>query len=562
MSILRVVLIIISLLLLLRFLFNRLYHQNKNNILPPPPTPTGSFLTGNLSEVLAAVRQNRQHLLFNSYARQYGEIVRVRSGIFTQYFINSDNAVKELFDRNSAFTSQRPRWIASSEQICGNLNVLLLNADTPRWKHQRKVTHNYLTSVQRADAGLPFLHFEAAKFLAEMAGENDISSVSGWKLYRRILRYTYSTFASQTFGMDIPFEDDQVIADIHETGLAQILQTLPGANIIDVLPWLDHLPLAFKPWERRNRTRFARDTAFVKEKLDRIRNLRARGVTSDAFLPLIESETKGGEFEGGIDEAAYLSLMLVVGAADTSAVSTWSFIEAMLLYPEVQSKARKLILEVVGDRMPVYEDLESIPYVRCLMKETWRWRPPVALGHPHITTKELTYKGMRIPAGSQIHLNAYAIQHDPIRHSDPDNFVPERYAHDHGNTMQSINAKDVRDRDHFAFGAGRRICPGYHVAERSLAVAIMRILWAFEILPSKDAVLPLDPLNFEGDMMPGIADKRMPVCFRLVDEHRRKDIRREFEQVEMGRRSMEPLVDRRTGLGAFERLSFVNQHDQ
>ena len=531
--------------------------RKKRSQLPLPPSPPGNILTGSLSDVLAAVSKNQQHLLFNRWAREHGEIIRVRSGPFVQYFINSDKAVKEIFDKQSAFTAQRPRWIASNEQICNWHNVLLLNGDHPRWKHQRKVTHNYLTSVPRADAGLPFLHFESVKMLYQMASERDPGELSGGKVFRRLLRYTYSTFASQTFGMDIPDDDDQVIPDIHETGLAQILQTLPGANMVDILTFLDKLPLPLKPWERENRARFERDIRFAKEKLDRIKKLRAHGSTNDAFLPLIEAEDKGGEFSGGIDEAAYLALMLVIGAADTSAMSTWSFMEAMLLYPEVQKKAREAIVSVVDSRIPRYEDLEQIPYVRCLMKETWRWRPPVALGHPHITTKELVYEGMRIPAGAQIHLNAYAVQHDPARHHNPDDFIPERFQSDHTTTMQSINAKDVSERDHFAFGAGRRICPGYHVAERSLAVSIMRILWAFELVPSADAKLPLDPLDFEGQAMPGNPDKRMPVSLRLISEERRQDVRIAYTDAVSGRTQLEPLVVKETGQGSFERLPFV-----
>lgn len=97
-----------------------------------------------------------------------------------------------------------------------------------------------------------------------------------------------------------------------------------------------------------------------------------------------------------------------------------------MLFPDVQEKARKEIGrppslsndlffprliwsvdKVVPDRLPEYADLERIPYVRCLMKETWRWRPPVALGHPHCTTRELEYEGYRIPAGARLHINAW-----------------------------------------------------------------------------------------------------------------------------------------------------------
>lgn len=103
----------------------------------------------------------------------------------------------------------------------------------------------------------------------------------------------------------------------------------------------------------------------------------------------------------------------------------------------------------------------------------------------------MEYKGVRIPKGAEIHLNAYAIGHDETRHHAPDDFVPERYEHDTTTSIQSMNLADASKRDHFAFGSGRRACPGYHLAERSLSVAIMRILWAFEICPSTDAKQPL-----------------------------------------------------------------------
>lgn len=45
----------------------------------------------------------------------------------------------------------------------------------------------------------------------------------------------------------------------------------------------------------------------------------------------------------------------------------------------------------------------------------------------------------------------------------------------------SINASDPKSRDHFSYGAGRRVCPGVHVAERSLFINIARVLWGFNL---------------------------------------------------------------------------------
>ncbi|KAJ5631592.1 cytochrome P450 [Penicillium longicatenatum] len=390
------------------------------------------------------------------------------------------------------------------------MNVLLLNASEPRWKNQRRIIHSCMTSVPKADAGLEFLHFESAKFLNEIASAGQKEKSSS-KLWDSLSRYTYSTFASQVFGMEIPDTNNPVIGYIHETGLAQILGTLPGSHIVDVLPFLDMLPIFLKPWEQSSRARFRRDLEWSMKHLNRVEDPTStdRGISQESFLrTLIQNSNKFGV---ELEEAAYLSLMVVMAAADTSQMSTWSFLEAMLQFPDVQKKAQKEIDDVAGDRIPVFEDLDSIPYVRCIMKEVWRWRPPVALGHPHVTTKELEYGGYRIPKGSRIHINAWAIGHDANRHKDPERFWPERYSHDKTTTMESINSPDVTQRDHFAFGSGRRVCPGYHVAERSLGVSIMRILWAFDIKPSSTAKLPLDPSKYRGQP-PGNPNSDLPVA--------------------------------------------------
>jgi len=50
-----------------------------------------------------------------------------------------------------------------------------------------------------------------------------------------------------------------------------------------------------------------------------------------------------------------------------------------------------------------------------------------------------------------------------------------------------INIADPNDRDHFSYGAGRRVCPGVHVAEKSLYLNIARVLWAFNISKKVDS---------------------------------------------------------------------------
>ena len=59
----------------------------------------------------------------------------------------------------------------------------------------------------------------------------------------------------------------------------------------------------------------------------------------------------------------------------------------------------------------------------------------------------------------------------------------------------------------------RRICPGMHVAEKELWLAVSRLLWCFEIRPLPDEPICLDEWEGESGRTP------MPFKIRLEPRH-------------------------------------------
>ncbi|KAI0085385.1 cytochrome P450 [Irpex rosettiformis] len=83
---------------------------------------------------------------------------------------------------------------------------------------------------------------------------------------------------------------------------------------------------------------------------------------------------------------------------------------------------------VVGtDRLPTWEDRESLEYLECVFREVLRCTSPAPLGIPHATAKEDIYKGYLIPKGSMVIVNIWGMLHNSDIYPDPDKFVPERY---------------------------------------------------------------------------------------------------------------------------------------
>jgi hypothetical protein len=106
--------------------------------------------------------------------------------------------------------------------------------------------------------------------------------------------------------------------------------------------------------------------------------------------------------------------------------------------------------------------------------------PTDILGVPHAVTRDDEYLGYKIPKGAGVMWNVWAVHMDPKRHPEPRRFDPARYINDTQTAAEAANNPDASKRDHFVFGAGRRLCQGMHIGERSLFLAMSRLLWAFE----------------------------------------------------------------------------------
>lgn len=175
--------------------------------------------------------------------------------------------------------------------------------------------------------------------------------------------------------------------------------------------------------------------------------------------------------------------MIEAGSESTSS-ALYSCVKYLAMSPRAQERAGEELSRVVGDaRSPSFADYERLPYIRAIAKETVRLRPIAPVSPPHYTTADVAYKGYLIPRGSCVSIGTYAIHYDASLHADPESFRPERYLGHPLTAGEYAAAPDPYARDHFTFGAGRRICAGVYVAEDSMFIMLAKLLWAFRIRP-------------------------------------------------------------------------------
>lgn len=173
-------------------------------------------------------------------------------------------------------------------------------------------------------------------------------------------------------------------------------------------------------------------------------------------------------------ERSYLIGILYEAGSDTTTMALQSFIVATVSYPNVMQDVQKQLDDVVGDKMPMFEDRPHLAVIDAAAKETLRWRPVSAGGIPHAVTQDDEYMGLHIPAGSTVISNHWACNLDAeVYGENVLDFRPSRYL-------------DNPDLPLASFGYGRRVCTGQHIAMNSLYINIARVLWAFTVEPATD----------------------------------------------------------------------------
>ncbi|KAF8869911.1 cytochrome P450, partial [Infundibulicybe gibba] len=151
----------------------------------------------------------------------------------------------------------------------------------------------------------------------------------------------------------------------------------------------------------------------------------------------------------------------------------------MAISPDVQRRAQNEIDSVIGnDRLPEPGDRPSLPYVEAVYREVMRWRPVLPLGLPHTSTEDDIYRDFFIPKGQLLTCDR-AMNHNEDIYQNPDRFQPERYFDSPG----KLNNDDTV----LAFGFGRRVCVGRHLASSSVWLIIASVLATLNIAKAKDS---------------------------------------------------------------------------
>ncbi|KAJ0420839.1 cytochrome P450 [Aspergillus carlsbadensis] len=418
-------------------------------VLPLPPAPTRLPLLGNLHQFPASDLWGT----YKKWHKAYGPIMGLVYGQRTVISIGSHAVAKDLLEKRSNIYSSRPDFVVA-KAFSNDANSALIAYDE-RWK----VHHSLLSAFMNARMATKY------QFLQNIESKqalHDLMLVQGADWMQVFHRYTISVTYTLAYGERISELYDQriqFIDDLTETISSNVEK--PKNLVADCFPVLRTLPSGLMRWKSKGR--IYHDSA-----MDFFLKNHSGALEKEGWNWVKESQISEDAKKLDREEVIYLIGVLIEAGGSTMKTFEF-FVMASVLFPEKVRRVQEELDRVVGSsRLPTWDDSPNLPYLHAFIKEVQRWRPIFPFGVPHSNLKEDTYEGYRIPKGSVVLANHWAMDSDHQVFENADDFVPERW-------MENEKLPFL------AFGYGKRVCPGQHIAKRSLFIVISRVLWAYNI---------------------------------------------------------------------------------
>ncbi|KAF8600720.1 cytochrome P450 [Ceratobasidium sp. AG-I] len=458
-----------------------IFHKSRQpkSSVPLPPGPKHSFLFGSAFEVRKA---EAYWLKFSEFNAQYGPIITIRMILRRFIIIDDPQIISELFEKRAAKYSDRHH--NQMAKLMGWDSDVVFTQYGPTLKYYRTLLHRALNNRVALDY-IPLQEQEVRKYLRRLAEEPN-------NFMDHIHLLAAGIAIRIAYGYRVDSYQDPFVQTAEGVMSAFSDALAPGRWPVEMFPPLRYLPdwfpfIKFKKqvaeWKKIDRAHRDRPFAYVEEQM-------AKGIAEVCFTSkLLQNEDGSPADDETKQRIKMVAASLYAAGSDTTVSVVQSFFLAMTLYPNVQAKAQAEIKEYFKEhsinsnspRLITPAERPNLPYTSALVRELLRWHPVITMvaHRSSDVDDEIVIPGgntYRIPARTLILANIWRMLHNPDLFPEPERFMPERYLRE--NLPQELET--------CAFGYGRRLCPGMHIAQQSMWISISNTLASFSIKKSGD----------------------------------------------------------------------------
>ncbi|KAJ3929934.1 MAG: cytochrome P450 [Lentinula lateritia] len=480
-----------------------------------PGPKSNSFILGHVCELL----QNQVGLTDFEWRENYGDVVRFKGSFGSDYLMISDpKALQRIFRTSGYRWRKTPQRREFSRLVAGKG---LAWADGDVHKRQRKIMLPGF-SAPEAKHLLPFFSSCAAALcsrwtdiLSASSEQCQVFNVADW-----ISRATLDAIGQAAFDYDFGATNNQ------DTELSKHYQNLmiktfgtPSKTALLMLDLSRYIPLSVMEFLDNHNPRFSlihrvNNLAHVTAKylVDMKSGLLLEGKNKKDIMSLLavkanKEASQNPKLQLSEEELLAQMRVLLFAGHETSGTSLTFALFELVRNPALQTRLRKEIRNTErkvaerGDVEVTAQDLESMPFLNAVVKETLRFHPVAVhlfrvaveddvlpLMKPIVATTGEILQEVVVPKGTRIvgSISAYN-RHEDVFGSDAFTFNPDRWLNP-GHIKNSVSLGVYANLA--TFSAGIRSCIGWRFAVLEMQAFLVELIKNFEFAatPALDGI--------------------------------------------------------------------------
>ncbi|CAN4109551.1 unnamed protein product [Withania somnifera] len=437
-----------------------------------PPGPPGLPIFGNMFQLgtepfkaMACLKQ------------KYGPVLWLKLGTSTNIMVvQTARAAAELFKNHDiSFADRFIPIVNQAHNYCQGSMALCQYGSY--WRFQRRICTVEMFIHKKISETVPVRRKcmdNMLKWIGKAA--NSAEKGSGIEVTRFVFLASFNMLGNLILSKDLADPESEEASEFFNA-MKGITVWSGVANVSDIFPFLRKFDLQNlrKKMERDMGKAMEIASIFLKEREEE-RKKGAEKIGKDFLDALLEFEGTGKDEPAKLSEheiKVLLVEMFLAGTETTSSSVEWALAE-LLRHPQAMDKVKTEISKLIGPNRKFEEnDIDNLPYMQAVIKESLRLHPPLPLLIPRETVHDTKFMGYDVPKGTRVLVNAWAIGRDPECWDDPMSFKPERF----------LGSKVDMKGQHYElipFGAGRRMCVGLPLGHRMMHFALGSLLHEFE----------------------------------------------------------------------------------